>query len=284
MEQLSKNRVFALTLIVVATFGYSTELLAGPTTRDCYKESQIQASDEAIEGHEFVLIDETTQLNDSLKQMVILRASHYLREGYGFSVGKFSSFVPGRTLDIVSTGVIQQNLPADVRDHVSMSKLKHFDSCRGTQKIEALQNLKSAINSTLNNGSNKIIKSDIIASLKEFSRYVRQAKAKRKVVFLVSDMLENSSYTSFYGSGKNFNIESLLAKLKSQNGFADFGGAKVVVLGAGVQSKDENGTQKGNYQNQQFLDHLQSFWSQWFSLSDAEIIDFGRPSVINDFN
>lgn len=56
----------------------------------------------------------------------------------------------------------------------------------------------TALNKALAGSSSDLAKSDVLAGLKDLSSRVKKSEAKNKVVILASDMLENSSITSFY--------------------------------------------------------------------------------------
>jgi hypothetical protein len=63
------------------------------------------------------------------------------------------------------------------------------------------QSVVQAINTSFGNSSSDIARSDIYKSLQELARnVVAPSRAKNKTVFIVSDMLENSSVSSFYAN------------------------------------------------------------------------------------
>lgn len=84
--------------------------------------------------------------------------------------------------------------------------------------------------------SSSLAKSDVLSSLKEIASVVRTSSAKNKIVILSSDMLENSSITSFYNnqSVRLIDAEKEFNTISKQDLLADFSGAHVYVIGADV--------------------------------------------------
>ena len=130
----------------------------------------------------------------------------------------------------------------------------------------------------LKGASKKLPHSDIIKSLNDISKHIIQpSKAKKKVILLVSDMIEHSSITTFYTKGllKKVNTDSEMAKVKSSGHLANFTGADVYVLGAGIIGK------KG-YRDSKTLKMLTSFWESYFSSTHANLKEFGTPMLLED--
>ncbi len=105
-------------------------------------------------------------------------------------------------------------------------------------------------------------------------------KASDYVVFLISDMLENSDYTSFYAKNqiKNLVVADELKKAQAHNLFADLSGARIYVTGAGLITADV----KQSYRSGKTMDALNQFWSDYFSHSNASLNGFGTPSLGGD--
>ena len=168
------------------------------------------------------------------------------------------------------------------RNDVSKPILTKFDHCMSSEKNLAAQSLGGAMKSAFGNSSDKISKSDIFSSLKAISSMVKQSKASRKVVFIASDMLENSSITSFYAKQtvRNINPEKELAIVEKDQLFGDFGKAEVYVMGAGLLSSDTKQA-KNAYRSPQIMQSLSGFWKTWFQKSNADLIEFGQPTLLN---
>lgn len=111
---------------------------------------------------------------------------------------------------------------------------------------------------------------------------MRQSKAQHKIVLLVSDMLENSSVTSFYANQavRQINADKELKLVADNQLYGDFGGARVYVIGAGLLAEDAKHP-KGIYRSTQTMQALSKFWTGYFQKSNAELVEFGQPALLN---
>ena len=257
--------VFAGTNAIPSCYGAKLSAPAAPLTKEL-----------------FVLIDQTTLLDDQLKQSVAEQVRPFLSKGNGFSVLVFSAFTQGKYTQLLTSGQLDHAMPDALRSDVSKPVLGKFDQCMTRQTGLAGQAVGGALRSAFDGSSGEIAKSDILASLKDIAGKVRLSKATDKVVFLVSDMLENSSVSSFYSNQSVRKIEpSKEIKLAVEgNLIADFGGARVFVLGAGLLS-DDTKKQKASYRDPKTMLALSSFWKTYFEKSNAELIEFGQPALLN---
>lgn len=268
-------------LLLVALF-YSTVVFAGnneaiPT---CYNEN-IPAKNGATNVELFVIVDQTTYFDGNLKQSIADNIRPFLKPGNAFSVTEFSAFIQGHYTEVLVSGRMDSILDNDARDDTGKPSLSKFDNCMGNQAKLARQVVGNALKISF--GSDvKIHKSDILASLKDISSKVRQSTAKNKVVLIASDMLENSSISSFYTKQavRQINVDYELKLVADSNLFGDFGGASIYVIGAGLIADDSKST-NGIYRSQQVMRSLSTFWKTWFQQSNAELVEFGQPALLN---
>lgn len=271
-----KNSAFlALSLFSFSAFA---EANAVPS---CY-DAKLSAPAAPLTIELFVLIDQTTLLDDQLKQSVAEQVRPFLSKGNGFSVLVFSAFTQGKYTQLLTSGQLDHAMPDARRSDVSKPVLGRFDQCITRQSGLAGQAVGSALRSAFAGSSGEIAKSDVLASLKDIAGKVRQSKATDRVVLLVSDMLENSSVSSFYATQSVRKIEpSKEMKLAMDNNLqADFGGARVFVLGAGLLSDDAKNN-KRSYRDPKTMSALSSFWKTYFEKSNAALIEFGQPALLN---
>lgn len=247
----------------------------------CY-EGKLNAPTAPLTKELFVLIDQTTLLDDQLKQSVAEQIRPFLSKGNGFSVLVFSAFTQGKYTQLLTSGQLDHAMPDALRSDVSKPVLGKFDQCITRQTGLAGQAVGAALRSAFDGSSGEIAKSDVLASLKDISGKVRQSKATEKVVLLVSDMLENSSVSSFYANQSVRKIDpSKEMKLATDNNLiADFSGARVYVLGAGLLSDDAK-NKKATYRDPKTMLALAGFWKSYFEKSNAQLIEFGQPALLN---
>jgi hypothetical protein len=123
-------------------------------------------------------------------------------------------------------------------------------------------------------------KSDVISTVTEISRQVKASSVTSKTILIVSDMLENSSITSFYSKNATRRIDpdTELAIVGQNNLFGDFGGASIYVMGAGMVQE----TDKSVYRDPKTMRALKAFWEGYFRKSNGNLIEFGAPGLLSE--
>jgi hypothetical protein len=272
-------RAFLLAAILCGALTPAVGAEADHIGQDCYATTRITAPKSPLNASIFVFIDETTIFDDRLKQEAIDKATDFLAENRGFAVGRFSAFVQGRYADITAAGRIQPNLTDDQRYVLPRTQIRDFDICYARQVAEVRRGIGEAMLTIMNNATAEIIRSDIMTSLQGFSKAVLADTSTRKVVFVVSDMLENSSIASFYDKGGLGSVsDDVIRQAAKAHAFGDFGGAEVYVLGAAMIPP--GGKQPiASYRDPRNLDRLEKFWSLWFQNSNARLMAFGKPAL-----
>lgn len=270
-------------LLILSMSFFSCVAVAGSSDSvpTCYNE-KMPAQKAATDTEIFVVIDQTTMFDGGLKQSIADNVRPFLRPGNAFSVTQFSAFTQGHYTNVLVSGKLDPVLAKVARDDVSKPVLNKFDQCMTVQPSSAGQLVGGAMKAAFGGSSSDIAKSDIFASLKDISGKVRQSPAQHKVVLLASDMLENSSITSFYANQavRQINPEKELKLVADNQLFGDFGGARVYVIGAGLLAEDARHP-KGVYRSTQTMQALSRFWAGYFLKSNAELIEFGQPALLN---
>lgn len=265
---------------------FSCAAVAGNTdaVSTCYSE-KMPAQRNATDTEIFVVIDQTTLFDGGLKQSVADNIRSFLKPGNAFSVMQFSAFTQGHYTDVLVSGKLDPVLAKAARDDISKPVLNKFDQCMAGQPKLAGQLVGGAMRAAFEGSSIDITKSDIFASLKDISGKVRQSPAQHKIVLLASDMLENSSITSFYAKQavRQINQEKELKLVEDNQLFGDFGGARVYVIGAGLLAEDVKHP-KGAYRPTQTMQALSRFWAEYFHKSNAELVEFGQPALLNQIH
>jgi hypothetical protein len=247
----------------------------------CYN-SKIIDSNRISNTELFVIVDQTTMLDNQLKQQLADQIRPFLIHGNSVSVTVFSSFNQGKYTRVVAKGRIEHKLPDAIRADISKPLLAKFDECLNSQPSYANQLVGAALRYAFEGTSTELAKSDIFSSLKEISSMVRSAGAKNKLVLLSSDMLENSSISSFYQnqSVRLIDPEKELNLVVKHDLFADFAGARVYVLGTGLIPEDSKGN-KNQYRDPKTMAALSAFWMKYFSKSNGELMELGKPALLN---
>ncbi len=275
------SRSIALVLAVSGTAYASTSANSVPS---CYEANKMSVAPPATKKELFVLVDQTTPLDAKLQALVRENVGRLVQPGNAFTIAKFSSFGQGQYLEVLSSGTLEEGLSEDDRNSTGAKVLRNFDKCLKSQLDYGRRIAGAALNEALSGSSTDFAKSDVMGSVKEMSARVRESQANEKVLFLVSDMLENSGVSSFYASKnvKTLDVNAELKKAEAAKMFGDHGGARVYVLGAGlVQATTKDGAKdSGVYRLPAAMARLQEFWQQYFEQSNAKLEHFGAPALL----
>lgn len=247
----------------------------------CYAANKIDIARAQVDREIFVVIDQTTLFDDRLKRSISENLWENLKANTGFTVVRFSAFSQGRYTEVVSTGIIEPVLAEKLRDGTSSKLLVRFDACMSGQLKFAREHAVEAVTSSLAESSPDLAKSDILAALKDVSGRVKTSRARERIVFLASDMLENSSVSSFYASSnkvRRIDPAKELAAAEQAGLIGDFGGATVHVIGAGLIGPAGNA--KASYREPQTMTALSDFWGRYFEKSGAHLEQFGAPALL----
>lgn len=247
----------------------------------CY-DAKIGVAPASVGTELFVLIDQTTVFDPTLQQQVADNIRPFMTAGHAYSVLSFSAFSQGRYAQVLSAGTIEPLIAPAARDDIPKAALAKFDSCAKRQPNVAMQAIGNALRAGFGGANASLGKSDVLASLKAISARVKKSPARQRVVLLASDMLENSSVTSFYGargeSVRQIDPAKELRDAVDHELIADFGGARIYVIGAGLLA--EEGKKGGKYRDPKTMRALTSFWNSYFQKSNATVVEIGQPALL----
>jgi hypothetical protein len=283
---IKKINKIILAAAIAATSLTSLSAQAGLTNDvpGCYKAGHYNFESAPYTKFAYILVDQTVSLNSELQKESIDNAVRLLGPGTKFVVAEFSAFSQNRYLSVLNTGIIESPMTKSQRDNVPTHTLGSFDSCMKGQAGYSVQMVSKAVASAMS-GADDLAQSDIMMALKTISEVVGRDAAKQKVVFVVTDGLENSSITSFYSKNSVRIIDAAkeLSKAKSSDLIGDFGGARVYMLGAGVMPPAKVGTkaEREGYRDPKTLGSLNKFWKEYFENSNAKLIEFGAPALVS---
>lgn len=269
--------------LLFAVMGFALNANAGVLNDipSCYKANKLANPLPTPESELFVAIDQTTPLDDNLKQQVMEIVGAQMKPGSAYSLFTFSAYNQGNYLTMLSRGELEKNLPLAVRDDTGSKVLGQFDACMAGQQRYAGQLLGKHLQQAMSNSSDNLARSDVLASVKEISYRITQSSAKNRIFLLVSDMLENSSVSSFYANHavRKLDPATELKKVEREKLLGNFAGARVYVIGAGLITEN-NKRNKGVYRDPVTMQALESFWRTYFEKSGAKLAEFGKPALL----
>ncbi|WP_429219011.1 hypothetical protein [Aeromonas veronii] len=250
--------------------------------QSCYERNGLADMKPAGTGRELVvIIDQTIPMPEDLQRSSWGQIERFVQAGDRVKLYTFSAFLPGEYLRLTYAGQLDMPLEGEVRDDVSMRKLRGLDTCLTTQTKVFRNGFGKQFVKALRDARQDIPKSEIMNSLRKVGEDMKAEQGvSDRVVFLISDMLEHSDYTSFYATNKikQLNVGDELKRAKSKGLFADLQGARVYVTGAGLVTD----AVKHAYRSGKTMDALGDFWSQYFEHSHATLVNFGAPSLSTD--
>ncbi len=236
----------------------------------------------AIERAVFVLVDETTIFNEKLQEQIIKNTLSKIAPANYIYIGKFSAFIDNHYNEKMFEFKIDIPLSSDQRYYERKDTLAKIDKCLKDQQGYVSGQIVQSIKKSFLNPNDDIAKSDVLYALQDFGQNViSQVEAKEKIVILASDMLENSTITSFYAKGATRLIqpETELNKIEKSNLFSNFDNSEIYVIGTGlISSKDNNKT----YRDPKILASLKDFWTKYFVKSNGNLVEMGQPALKND--
>ena len=278
---MSQKRFAAAAVLLASLSAYGAPQL--DAVESCYAKAKIQRPPQDLSRHLFVFIDQTTVLDEGLKRSVRENVRHNLKPDTAFTIATFSAYLGDRYADVVVAGHLDAPLTPAEKHVTDQDKLQRLERCLGAQVGAAGDAgyagrlIESSLNKSFASASKDISKSDVLASLKDFADHiVAVSPAKQKIILLVSDMLENSSISSFYSKKavRKIDPESELQKVRERQLIGNFDGASVYVIGGGLLQT------AGGYRDPDTMRRLETFWTQYFKTSKANLTEFGKPALL----
>lgn len=246
----------------------------------CYAANHIKPAAGGADHELFIAIDQTTVFDEKLQAQIAEMAGKSVKPGGAYTLFDFSAFSQGHYTEVVTRGVIESPISEKLRDDINERALRSFDACMTGQSAYAKKTLLAAIVRVESVATSELAKSDILAAMKDISDKVRASPASDKVVLIASDMLENSSVSSFYSHNavRRIDPRAEMKKATAAGLIGDFGGARIYVIGAGLMAGDAK--IKNVYRDPQTMSALKQFWTLYFQQSNATVGEFGAPALL----
>lgn len=199
----------------------------------CYAASHYSFASAAPKHLLYVLIDQAGALSPALQKSVIDNINHALGPATKFVIAEFSRTSTHHYLRVLYTGVIESPMSAAERNNVPINSLGGFNDCMRGQAGYALRMADTTAQRALQSATGTANQpNDILYSLKTVAPVIAQDTAPEKVLFLVTDGFENSSFANFSAGVPN--PAQMLQRARTEGLLTNFGGARVFVLGAGI--------------------------------------------------
>lgn len=247
----------------------------------CYAFAQLSQHQPAPSGRELVvIIDETVPMSQELQRAAWDSATRYLRPGDRVRLYQFSAFLQNHYMKLLFTGQLDSPLQGKVRNSIGSKSLQQLDSCLQQQATFFQKKFGQLFVAGFGQPGVEIARSEILGSLRKITEDLAERPQNERVVLLISDMLENSDFSSFYQRNRIRDIDPAaeLKKVQQHSLLADFAGARVYIHGAGLVAGDANGA----YRSGNTLQRLEQFWRAYLQASNGNLAAFGAPQLTAD--
>lgn len=245
---------------------------------DCYAYAKASEFRAPASGRELtVIVDQTIPMPESIQKAAWGQINRFVAPGDRVRLYSFSAFLPTQFMQLRFAGELNSPLEGKVRDSVGMASLRTLDKCMAQQPDFFRKKFGGEFVKTLREASEDIPRSEIFHSLRDIGNDLATQPAQDRVVLLISDMLENSEFGSFYVNNRirDLQAQTELKRIEEKQLYADLQGARVYVAGAGLVTKDV----KQAYRSGKTMELLEGFWKGYFSGSNASLVAFGTPSL-----
>lgn len=272
--------VIFLSLILGGCSNSQTKDVNITSGTSCYEQYSIKAANSNPLRQAFIVVDQTTLFNENLKKNLLEKIQPLFTSGSKITLVKFSTFTDKYYTTVVKETFVDTPLSQEVEDDTPIGKVKKFKKCIKSQSDDIAITIPKTISSTLDDSNSSIEKSEVLKALKDLAESkIQKSKANDKIILIASDMLENSSATSFYSNNniRTINPTAELAKVKKAGLFSDFSGAKVYVIGAGLVANNSKTSR-----SIASIEALKEFWRQYFKASNASLVGFGTPELMEE--
>ena len=265
-----------ITAIAIIAAGQS---LAAPLPQSCYDRSGMKPPTNTPGKTLHVLIDQTMALTQSMKTSLLDLVGQWGDHGERVTISRFSANIKGQYAEMVYDAVGDAPPGEEYLFHLRRKEKHALLDCLAQRQTVLHEQLLAELTSTLNRNSDKLPKSNILHSLRDFAVQVVQFdKATDKTILLVSDGLENSDVFSFHQRNKIrlINPEKMMSMVRGRGLIANWEGARVYLFGLGYISNEKF------YARPNIIKPLKKFWMKYFAESNAVLQDnsIGTPMLL----
>jgi len=275
MDKFNTMRILKSLLWVVLPF---CALIGPANAKSCFSNiSYVETDKQVAKRALYILIDETVPLSKSMKSKIAKLLDGWGKQGDKVRIARFSASYRGLYPELVFDEYIEQKPSDQYMFNLHYRDKKAVMKCLEEQQAKFKASFAMQMKSSLNAIDPKIPKSELLGSLKLLSKQlILKDEAEQKVVFLISDGLENSAITSFYGQGKirSVNPQKEISKIRRQGKIGYWKNTKVYMYGLGLMPD------KKQYVNPDRINSIKRFWERYFVEGGGRVKEIGTPELL----
>ncbi len=245
----------------------------------CYQIAKLDVPPPAPKRSIFILIDQTTGLDDRLRQTLISNVQSLLQPGTDFHIYTFSTYSAGHYATADAAGFVEEGVSEDQSSGLSVRGLERLNKCLASEKEVLSKRAADALATATNASASSFANSELMSEMKQLSEPVRASPAADRLVVVVSDLLEHSPVTSFYHNRQLRQLDPPIEidRAAAVDLFGDFRGARIAVIGAGLLPPT---SAPDSVRDTRALMELHQFWATWFEKSHGTLIEYGEPDLV----
>lgn len=273
-----KNILLAICLLLAIP----GRLMASPFPKTSYEVLGNRNPTACPEAALFVFVDQSVNYDDAIKAKAMELVRNWSAEGRAVEIYSFSSALPGRYTSRITGGRFDDRPTDEYLDNLKRSDRERFISLHSRQPLIARKAVVLSLQEAFAGSRNEIQHTDIVRTMKEMSDYIRSYPARTKSIFLVSDMMENSSMASFYYRGRTRLIDPAreMQKCTTRQMIGNFGGrVRVYILGLGFYDNGSSPAKSESYLDADRINAIAAFWRSYFRNSGAYVVETGKPMM-----
>ncbi len=247
--------------------------LVAPAGESCYRGLPVPA-EPRVERALYVMVDQTTPLDDALKARVRALVDDWGRPGDHLELARFSANIRGHYPELVFEGTAEQSPGEAYLFHLRYEDKQRLLRCLESQREAVRSGFFNGLDTVLAGMDYKIPKTDLFYALSLLSEeMIHSEDAPERVVLLITDGLENSAVTSFYHRTRVRKIDPRreLDKVRRAGFLANWKSARIYVYGLGLLPEGKP------YLDPRRVLALKSFWERYFVAGNGEVMELGTP-------
>ena len=249
-----------------------------PSCYDYAKLTEYKTSN--VDRELFVIVDQTVHLDTNMKKNVASQLANFGHPGDKVTIVTFSAMAAGEYTNVPFTGRFEKFPSSNVQDDMNAMSLRKLKRCLKSQ-AGAMGQAQQILKSSFNDGEQGYPATELVGTVLTIGNdLVSRSTAERKIVLLVSDMLENSATLSFYSGGrvKVPDAKVSYSKYKTQGFVGNFEQAEFHVIGAGFIHGGKN------YNSTKSMIELEKFWKMVLNDANVDLKQFGKPNLLGSIH
>lgn len=223
----------------------------------------------------FILVDQTTYFPQEVRDNIERNAMNLIKPGMIVHVMGFSTYSDKHYTSHTLTERVSRELNDGETYNLSVKGVEQYKKCIQAKQPFLRAKVLESIRGLYREKNEVVLRSDILWALQNISKNaIAPSPHGAKIVLIASDLLENSSFGTFYAGGtlRKIDPDAEMAKVKKERLLGGFGNSFVFVIGAGLVEEG-----KGAHRDHRTLSSLRGFWEEYFKESNGKLVSMGMP-------